>query len=139
VIVKAEGWRMGELTCPPGERELVLEPGLVARIVLDDPGGLPAPPYFLAPSLRAVDGPALPFLSAGPAFNAQGEVVVRPFAPGRHRLLWSVERRTPDSTTSTTVEPSFEQVLEVRDEKGEQLLRVKLDREALAQGLAELR
>jgi hypothetical protein len=127
------GHRTVKLEDVRGEREVPLVSSLRVRLVLPRGAVLPAPPRYVKATLVG-DGDGDMDWGAS-AFDENRESTSLVPSTGRMRVVWMLERRTPNGASGTTLDVQPVQWVEVVESTQEQRFELDVTQEALDKAL----
>ncbi|MEW6071079.1 MAG: carboxypeptidase-like regulatory domain-containing protein [Planctomycetota bacterium] len=112
-----------------GEIEIHLRAGILVRLLLRSEARLPEPPLHVKAALLPAGGDEDAWRLAdwsAPAFDERRELLLQVSAPGLRKVVWLIERRSAGSSHATGVDLEREQIVEIQDVPGEQIVEVTL-------------
>lgn len=135
VELRPHGYRHVQLKDVSGRRELVLEPALQVRLVLQTDGEFPELPHLLGCHLSRGDVNVGEPRGMRYFTRESREIELLVSSAGKLRVFWDLERRFEsvgfDGAMRTGVLQGHEAEIEVLDVPGEQVFQVRIDGAAL--------
>ena len=104
-----------------GEIKVELEPAHEVQLVLADGIELPTPPTHFKAALEPEGGFETMLHNDGPAFDASRSIPARAPGTGPMRVIWFVERRSPDSNRMYEVRLEDAQVVQVDGSRNQRI------------------
>ena len=114
-----------------GELLVNLEPPLSVRLILDTDGPLPKLPYLFRPALHIDDQEVGRSVGSAYFTEQNREILLELPGGGGYLVMWYLERRIDNGSVAGPVLGGQNIKIEVLEQGGEQVIRLKLDAKAL--------